>query len=209
MTRPKTLQFIPFLSLGCLWTVLTLSGAPHIPFCRSLTDLLGYAGRYQLHVGFFLLMMAVFVGQVFTYFGTALAKFLRVWKTYRAHRLSVRPLKLLIAMDCLFLLYPLVCVVFMSYNNETHAGVVFNVYFTVMITAISVLNLNLTLPVRTDLDFMDNPAKKFKSAYTGVVDRNRIAADKILSEKIRRLFEEEELYRLPHLTSLCRTSLGN
>ncbi|MDR2804377.1 MAG: hypothetical protein LBB85_01865, partial [Dysgonamonadaceae bacterium] len=60
-------------------------------------------------------------------------------------------------MDFLFLIYPLVCVFFMSFNNAIDLATAHNVLVVVVITALSALNLNLVLPIKTDLSFMDNP----------------------------------------------------
>lgn len=193
-------HFIPFVFTGCLWIVLRLSGVPHIPFCHSLTELVGYAGEYPLYAGFFLLLMVTFVAQVFTYFTMALVRFVRVWKNYRKYNVPVRPLRMLIVMDFLFLIYPLVCVVFLSYNNALHFGLVFNIFVAVIITTLSVLNINLILPLKTDLGFICNQEK---NASDQRIEFEHIASDNKtgdeLPEKIKSIFEQKELYRLPHL----------
>lgn len=192
-------HFIPFVFVLCMLTALKLSGVPHIPFCYSLTELVGYAGQYPLYVVFFMLLMIIFIGQVITYFTMALVRFIRIWKDYRQHKVSVRPLKKLIIMDFLFLIYPLVCIVFMSYNNALHFGLAFNIFVAVVITLLSVLNINLVLPIKTDLSFLDDPEKKLPKVH--IYNNEYYGKEKNgqLIKSIEDLFEHKEIYRLPNL----------
>ncbi|MDR2921190.1 MAG: helix-turn-helix domain-containing protein [Tannerella sp.] len=195
------IHFIPFVLVVLLWGGVELSAAPHIPFCYSINELLGYMQQYPIYVIFFLLLMVVFIAQVITYFSIALAKILQIRKIYKSHGLSVRPQTVLIVMDCIFLIYPLVCVVFMSYNNVLLFGVIFSFVIVAAITTVSVLNINLILPLKTDLGFIeDYQYQNITIVHTETIDAEQKSPDEELIEKIITLFEEKEIYRLPHLT---------
>jgi Response regulator containing CheY-like receiver domain and AraC-type DNA-binding domain len=59
----------------------------------------------------------------------------------------------------------------------------------------------MVLPLRTDLGFMDNPEQRIASAdYFAVVDEEKMEEKRLMYEKIKELFEEKEIYRLPHLS---------
>lgn len=195
------LHFIPFVVTACLWLALHLSNVPHIPFCLSLTDLLSYTSEYPLYVLLFMFMMTTFVAQVFTYFSIAFVKLMHVWRVYREHNVPVRPLKMLFAMDFLFLIYPLVCVVFMSYNNALHFGLFFNILVSVVITTLSILNIKLILPLKTDLSFMDRPATVAPSVPLPVENKDlpQTNGNGELIKRVKEIFELREIYRLPHI----------
>lgn len=194
------MHFIPFVSAALLWGIVELSGVPHIPFCYSINDIFGYAGQYPVYVVFFLLLMVVFIAQVLTYFSVALVRILRIRKNYKSHGLSLRPLTAMIIMDCLFLSYPLVCVVFMSYNNALLFGSIFNFVIAAVITTISVLNINIILPLKTDLGFLDEQQQDAAIIRTDEVKDVQDNPDDELIERIIDLFEHKKMYRLPHLT---------
>lgn len=194
------IHFIPFVLVALLWVIVELSSVPHIPFCYSINDLLGYAGQYPVYVFFFLLLMVVFITQVLTYFSVALVRILRIRKNYKSHGLSLRPLTALIIMDCLFLTYPLVCVVFMSYNNALLFGVIFSFVIAAVITTISVLNINTILPLKTDLTFLDELQQDAAIVRSDEIEEVHANPDEELIEKIIVFFENKEMYRLPHLT---------
>ena len=198
--KHKLLHFIPFGLIALLWGALELSGTPRVPVSYSLNKLLVHLSDYPLHVGFYLLLISVFIAQVLCYFTMALRRLLHVRKIYRKHGLSLRPVTLLTVMDFLFLIYPLMCVFFMSYYNDLNFGLVFNIFVPVVITVISVINLLLVLPLKTDLGFMDNPEQRITSDYTSIIDREKVEANSLMFERIKALFEEKEIYRLPHLT---------
>lgn len=194
------MHFIPFVLVALLWRIVELSGVPHIPFCYSINDLLGYAGQYPVYVIFFLLLMVVFITQVLTYFSVALTRILRIRKNYKSHGLSLRPLTAMIIMDCLFLTYPLVCVVFMSYNNALLFGMIFSFIIAAVITTISVLNINLILPLKTDLGFLDEQQQDADIVRTDEIREEQDNPDEELIKKILVLLEHKKMYRLPHLT---------
>ena len=161
--KHNLMHFIPFLMMLCIWMTLELSDAPRLPFCYSINELVGYIGEYPLFAGFFLLLMLVFFVQVVPYFCIARRRFILIWKDYKLPGVSLRSLRMLIAMDFLFLIYPLTCVVYMSYYNSCN-GEILNLFVSVVITALSVLNIKLILPIRTDLSFM--PVKGGKKGGT-------------------------------------------
>lgn len=192
------MHFVPFAVLFLLWIAIRISDIPRIPFCYSLTELLGYAGLYPVYAGFFILMMLVFASQVITYFTVVLRRLVRVWKLYKLHGVSLRPVKILIAMDFLFLIYPLTCMVFMSYYNYSwKLGMSFNIFVSVVITLLSILNLKLILPIRTDLSFMPTGQKGQKQEVDAVAKKTD--ADKNLVAKITAAFDEREVYKSPNL----------
>lgn len=194
------MHFIPFVLAALLWLIVELSGVSHIPFCYSINDVFGYAGEYPVYVVFFLLLMVVFIAQVLTYFSVALARILQIRKNYKSHGLSLRPLTAMIIMDCLFLSYPLVCVVFLSYNNALLFGVIFSFVIAAVITTISVLNINIILPLKTDLGFLDEQQQDAAVIRTDEIKDVQDNPDEELIERIIDLFEHKKMYRLPHLT---------
>ena len=198
--KERLLHFIPLVSVALLGAMLKLSGEPDAPVSHTLNEFVVHFGSHPLHVSYYLLLIFVFVAQVLCYFTIALMRFLYVWKIYKSHRLSLRPVKMLIAVAVLFLIYTLTCVFFMSYYNNLHFGLAFNIFVPVIITAISVLNIRLVLPLKTDLGFMDNPEQRIAPEYASVVDVEKIEAEKLMFEKIKELFEEKEVYRISHLT---------
>jgi Response regulator containing CheY-like receiver domain and AraC-type DNA-binding domain len=218
--KQRLLHFIPFALVVFLRGTLALSGEHDLPVSYSLSELVARFGSHPLHVSYYLLLMFVFLTQVFCYFSIALKRFLQVWKIYKEHGLSLRPVKMLIMSDFLFLIYPLTCVFFMSYYNNLHFGLAFNIFVPIIITAISVLNIMLVLPLKTNLCFMDNPEQRIAAEYASIVDQEKeekAEAEKLMFEKIKKLFEEKEIYRIPHLTlqdlaeeiSTNRTYLSN
>lgn len=194
------MHFIPFVVVALLWLIVELSGIPHIPFCYSINDLFGYADQYPVYVVFFLLLMVIFIMQVLTYFSVTLVRIQQIRKNYKKHGLSLRPLTAMIIMDCLFLVYPLVCVVFMSYNNALVFGVIFSFIIAAVITTISVLNINTILPLKTDLGFLDEQQQDVSSIRTDEIKDMQVNPDEDLLKKIIDLFEHKKMYRLPHLT---------
>ena len=198
--KERLLHFIPFVSVVLLGGMLKLSGEPDAPVSHSLNDFVAHFGSHPLHVGYYLLLISVFVTQVFSYFTIALKRFLRVWDIYKGHGLSLRAVKMLIMVAFLFLIYTLTCVFFMSYYNNLHFGLVFNIFVPVIITAISLLNIPLVLPLKTDLGFMDNPGQRIAPEYTSIVDQEKIEAERLMFEEIKNVFEKKELYRISHLT---------
>ena len=126
---------------------------------------------------------------------------MRVWKLYRQHGLSLRPVMMLTKQDFLFLNYPLTCVVIMSYYNNLQIGLVFNILIPKIITTISALNIMMVLPLRTDLGFMDNLEQRIASSdYSAVIDEEKMEEKRLMYEKIKALFEEKEICRFPHLS---------
>ena len=198
--KRRLLHFIPFVSVVLLGGMLVLSGEPELPVSYSLNELVAHFGAHPLHVGYYLLLISVFVIQVFCYFSFALKRLLQVWRVYEEHGLSLRPVKMLIAADFLFLTYPLVCVVVMSYYNNLQLGLAFNIFVPAIITAISVLNIMLVLPLKTDLSFMDNPKQRIAPEYGSIIDEEKTEAERLMFEEIKKMFEEKEIYRLSHLT---------
>ncbi len=188
------LHFIPFVTMLGLWLLLQASVKPHIPFCYNIEELFGYAGQFPLYVGYFALLMTVFAAQVFTYFSMALVRILRVRKMHKAQHLSTATMNKLLAMDFLFLYYPLLCMVFMSYNNHMSLAIVHNLSVAATITAISVLSISLRLPLKTDIDFINKPA-----AVEAAVNENN-KAEQLLAEQIAILFNQNEIYKLPQLS---------
>ena len=196
--KHNLMHFIPFLMMLCIWMTLELSDAPRLPFCYSINELVGYIGEYPLFAGFFLLLMLVFVVQVVTYFSMALRRFILIWKDYKLHGVSLRSLRMLIAMDFLFLIYPLTCVVYMSYYNSFN-GEIFNLFVSVVITALSVLNIKLILPIRTDLSFMPVKGGKKGGTETRRSEVKENCEDTGLAERIADALGKKEMFRLPHL----------
>ena len=215
--KQRLLHFIPFVSVVLLGGMLVLSGEPDVPVSYSLNQFVTNFGSHPLHVSYYLLLIFVFVAQVLCYFTIALRRFLQAWKIYKSHKLSLRPVKMLIMVAFLFLIYTLTCVFFMSYYNNLHLGLTFNIFVPITITAISVLNILLVLPLKTDLGFMDHPEQRIAPEYSSMVDQEKIEAERLMSEKIKKIFEEKEIYRISHLTlqdlaeemSTNRTYLSN
>jgi|GEM_PF-1441632 len=198
--KQRLSHFIPFASVVLLGGILALSGEPDVPVSHSLNEFVTHFGLHPLHVGYYLLLIFIFVTQVLCYFTIALMRFLSVWKIYKSHKLSLRPVKMLIMVALLFLIYTLTCVFFMSYYNNLHFGLAFNIFVPIIITAISVLNIQLVLPLKTDLGFMDNPEQRIAPEYASVVDVEKIEAENLMLEKIKELLEDKEIYRISHLT---------
>ena len=194
------LQFIPFAVMLCLWGLLQLSDEARPPFCFSLIDVINNRAAHPLHVGFFIVLILVFIAQVFAYFSTALVKFIRVWNIYKENDISRRPIKVLVAMDTIFLIYPLAGVLYMSFNNADFFAIGFNIFVSIAISLVSILNISLILPVKTDLDFIADAQKRIKSAYNSIINVAKNNDDKELLEGIKRLFDEKEFFRLPQLT---------
>ena len=192
-------HFIPFVSVFVLWVCLQFSGEGRILFSYSLNELVGHFGTHPLHVSFYLLLIVVFVTQVFVYSFLALVRFIRVGRDYKLHGLSLRPVRLLIVLSLLYMIYTLVCVGFMSYNNALHFGLGFNIFVPVVITIMSVISTQLILPLKTDLSFMDDSSERISPVYTGLIDEDKLEADRKLAAEIKVLFEEKEIFRLPHL----------
>ena len=196
------MHFIPFVLAVLLWVGVELFAAPHIPFCYSINELLGYVWQYPAYVIFFVLLIVVLIVQVIIYFSIALVRILRIRKNYKSHGLSLRPLTAMIIMDCLFLTYPLVGVVYLSYNNTLLFALIFNFVTAIVITTISVLNINLVLPLKTELRFLDEKKQSAAIVHTDEIKEEAYSnsPDGALIEKIITLFEKKEIYRLPHLT---------
>ena len=197
-SRQYLQYFLPFFLVLSLWGILQLLGEEPIPFCYSIKDLFRYGSDYPLHAGFFILLITVFVAQVLTYFSIALTKLLRLWKVYKENKVSLSPLKKLIAMDFIFLIYPLTCVFHMSFNNASHFGLGFNLLVVAAISIISVLNINLILPIKTQFDAIESN-EEFSSPLQSAT-KEKTLVDKGLMVKIRVLFEEKELFRLSEIT---------
>jgi hypothetical protein len=155
--RRRLLHFIPFGLVVLLWGALELSGEPKTPISYSINEFVVHLDAHPLHVSFYLLLIFVFVSQVLGYYSIALKRLLYIWKAYKEHGLSIRPVVMLISLDSLLLVYTLTCVIFMSYYNNLHLGLAFNIFVPITITVISVINLMLTLPLKTDLEFMATP----------------------------------------------------
>jgi Response regulator containing CheY-like receiver domain and AraC-type DNA-binding domain len=198
--RRRLLHFIPFGLVVLLWGALELSGEPKTPISYSINEFVVHLDAHPLHVSFYLLLIFVFVSQVLGYYSIALKRLLYIWKAYKEHGLSIRPVVMLISLDSLFLVYTLTCVIFMSYYNNLHLGLAFNIFVPITITAISLINLLLTLPLKTDLEFMATPKEALTLNYASIVNQEKIEAKDIMSEKIRELFEEKEIYKHPHLS---------
>ena len=198
--RHRLLHFIPFGVVMLLWAFVELSGEPRLPISYSIDELVGHFDAYPLYVGFYLSLILVLVAQIFCYFSLALMRIIRLWKLYKKHGLSLRPVVMLTIQDFLFMTYPLTGVFIMSYYNNLQLGLVFNILIPIIITSISVLNIMMVLPIKTDLSFMNNPEKKIASDYSAIIDEGKVEEKRVMFEKIKRLFEEKEIYRLPHLS---------
>ena len=198
--RRRLLHFIPLGLVLLLWGALELSGEPNVPVSYSLNEFVVHFSVHPLHVSFYLLLIVIFVTQVWGYFLIALSRFSQVWRTYKEHGLSLRPVIILIMLYSLFVIYTMTCVVFMAYYNNLHLGLVFNIFVPIIITAISVLNILLVLPLKTDLGFMDNPELRIASDYTAIVDQEKLEAKRLMFERIKEIFEKKEIYRIPHLS---------
>lgn len=204
-TKHRVIHFIPFTVMLALWLVIRRLPAERIPFCYSIEDVLGYWKEYPLYTGYFILLQVIFIVQVLTYFSMALVRFIRLRRLYRFYRYPTRALDKLIAMDYLFLIYPLICVFFMSYNNNVVLGIIHNIAVAIEITAITVLSMHLRLPVRTDFNFAERIIKPVDPDCSAPPPGNGIEAkvqspQNLLDIEIRKLFEEKEIYRLPQLT---------
>ncbi len=187
-----SLHFIPFATLLGLYLLLR-AYKPHIPFCYDINELLGYAAQYPLYVGYYVLLMCVFVVQVLTYFTTALIGILRIRKIHRAQNLSMSSTNKLLAMDFLFLYYPLFCLFFLSYNNNPLLGIVHNFSIAITVTALSILSIHLRLPLKTQFTFNNN--QQAKNHFAGHGEE----AELFLVSQIKKLFDDEEIYKLPQL----------
>ena len=150
--RKYLLHFIPFAVMTGFYTLLQLSNRPHIPSCYNFNQILDYASAYPLYTGYYLLLMTVFAAQVVTYFSTALALLLRVRKIHIEHHLCIKPINKLMVMDFVFLIYPLFCMVFLSYNNYMPLIVTHNFLVSFFITLIAILCMELDLPLKTEID---------------------------------------------------------
>jgi hypothetical protein len=185
------LHFVPLAVMSGLYLLLW-SCSPHIPSCYDINELLGYFSDYPLYVTYFVLLMTVFTAQVFTYFSTALLYILQMRRLYRLHHKPMKPLNRLLAMDFLFLCYPLLCMVFMSYNNNVMLGMAHNFLIAAEITAISTLSMNLRLPLPTAFMVNSSDLLRMNVADTGSPN----ATD---AKILKKLFEEKHIYRHPDL----------
>ncbi len=186
------LHFIPFTLMLGLWLLLQASAAPRIPFCYNIKVLFGHATQYPLYVGYFALLMLVFLVQVFTYSGMGLVRILRLRKKYKEHHLSMSTTNKLLGMDFLFVYYALFCMVFMSYNNNLTLSIVHNFSICLTITAIAMLSIRLGLPLKTDFGFMNGPSAES--------DFESEKVDQLLLEQINYLLEVTQIYKLPQLS---------
>ncbi len=213
------LHFIPFICLTALWIVLQASDIPRIPFCYSIEDLFRYISGYSLYAAFFFILVTIFTIQVITYFSMALKRLLRIKKAYRDYSIPCKPVNCLLAMDFLFLCYPLFCIFFLMYNNNPALGVIHNIFVSIVITTLSILNLQLILPIKTDFSFMKRKTTGKESILSSGKSEAAIAAHSgnSMAEQIRILFEEEEMYKIPQfcmqdiVNKLCtnRTYVSN
>lgn len=197
--RRKLLHFIPFVALGVVWVILSASGIPKIPFCLTLDELLGYAGSHTVYVVFFLILVLTFIVQVIIYFSIALVRILRVGRQYRKRGISLRPIWILVLIDFLFLSYPLICVGFMSHKNTlSFGGIGFHFFVALVITAISVLNLQLKLPLKTFSAATPHPKDRRPESSAWDIKKD-VNNEKILASRIAIAFEMKEMFRQPHL----------
>lgn len=198
--RRKLMHFIPFLFCGIVWIILKASRTPELPFCYSLDELLAHADQYPLYVGFFFLLISTFIVQVITYFSIALAKLSGIGRQYKSRGISRRPVIVLTMMDILFLVYPMVCLFFMTHKNTlSHGGAGFNLYVALVITAISVMHLHLKLPLKTFPKSVSATRDKVSATEKAHEARRENDTERQLAEKIAIAFEMKEMYRQPHL----------
>ena len=219
------IHYIPLVFVSLFYLAVKLSGEAPIPQCNSIVDVIGYTDEYPLQVYFYITLIVVFLLQVFSYFSIALFKILAVMKTYRKHNLSLHTLKLLVLIDFMFLLYPLVGAVFLSFANNITIVLIHNILVTILITFIAILNLKLLLPLQTNIDFMFDDKLKIKSNYSsnpslGLNKKDEVANpcsgtasnaiiengvddwedNALLRSRIKMLMEDKEIFRLSQLT---------
>lgn len=202
--KHQSTHFIPFVLMFITWVVIRNLPVKHIPFCFSIEDIYGNWGDYPVYVWYFFLLQVIFIGQVVTYFSMALTRFVRLRRQYQRNRYPVRVLDRLIAMDYLFLVYPLLCVFFMSYNNNVLLGTMHNIVVAIEISAIAILSLRLRLPIRRDFPVLIDNQYSGQSCCPEAADicrENPLCKQPIkLDIDLQRLFNEKEIYRLSQLT---------
>ncbi|MDD3322693.1 MAG: AraC family transcriptional regulator [Paludibacter sp.] len=223
------IHYIPFGFVALFWLVLKLSKEVQIPHSHSIIDVLGFANEHPLHVFFYLTLIIIFLIQVLSYFFIALNKIQTILNVYQKKKLDPRPIKKLMAITYLFLLYPLIGVLFLSFNNELYIEVIHNLIVSILITTIAVLNLKLVLPMSSNINSIFgnklniNPkcslkANSIPSEMTkmGMTCQNINENEQLhtqldnpakewekqnhLSCSIEMLMESREIFRLPQLT---------
>lgn len=203
--KSRQAHFLPFVLLGSIGIILGISNTPHIPFCHTFSELLSYRNAYPLYVGFFLLMVATFLGQIIVYCIMALIKFVRVAKQYKTRGLSLRPVNMLIVEGFLFLAYAIACVIFMSNKNcLSMEGAGFHLFVATVVTVISILNLRLKLPIQTFPEAVKMPGGEKNDCFCCCCccckkNTKENDAEMSLVTKIVVAFEEEEIFKRPNL----------
>ena len=188
------LHFIPLLVMLLLYLLLRIY-QPRIPFCYNINQILDYASDYPLYTAYYLLLIAVFMAQVFTYFSKAFLAFWRLRSLYKKYGYSMKPINKLFAMDFMFLFYPLFGIVFLSYNNYVPIGVAHNFIVSVVITTMSILCMKLRLPLRTR--FLE---KKIENPENLNAEEETAINEVKLLREFKELFEIKEIYKYSELT---------
>jgi AraC-like DNA-binding protein len=184
------LHFIPFAVMLGLYMLLRAC-CPHIPLCYDINEALGYFSDYPLYVAYYVLLMAVFAAQVFTYFSIGLTYFLSLRRLYRLHNKPVAPVNSLVAIGFLFLCYSLFFIVYQSYNNNVALTVTHKVFDSAVITAISVLTMQLSLPLPSVF-----PVERSALLQLNIADNDPLnPADAKILNQLKKLFEQKHIYR--------------
>lgn len=192
----KFLHFIPFLVFFFFWLIIGMLDIPHIPPVYTIKELFASFHAYPVEVTYFLLLVLVFLAQVFTYFTIAWIQLVRIRKIYKAHNFSLRPIHYLMIMDWLFLIYPLYGIVYLAVNN-LDITIIHTLLVTIVTTILAILNIKLQLPLNTDFSFFSqNQPDKISllqdAPLSGKMDK--------LAQDIKDLFEKSEIYKHPQLT---------
>jgi AraC-like DNA-binding protein len=187
-------HFLPFILLLAVYFLLRRF-YPHIPPCYDINEILGYRHDYPLYVIYYLLLILTFVSQVLGYIFISTVDLLKIRHLHRKHRLSMKNVNGTAVVYLMFLWYTLYGVVFMAYNNSSVLGVTHHVSISICITVVSVLCMQLRLPLRTAF-----VAKRSDILQSHSSDGELSSADAGLLKQIQKLFEEKRIFCKPDIS---------
>lgn len=210
-------QYLYFVVAVLFYFFYKMTDEALLPFTYSINDILCCFSHYPWHVIFFLVLVLLFFIQVGTYFIISHKRIISLFIVYRSQNYDLNPLHKLFIINCIFIIYPFLSVIFLFYNNSIAVELLHNILVSAMLTVIAVFNLNLKIALpktndETSVNTLHQSIFSLKAdskvkginLQKSIVDDSQTShlphADRDLMCRIRAFLEKDEAFSSPHLT---------
>lgn len=214
-------QYLYFIMAVLLYFLFKMTDEALVPFTYTINDIFCCFHDYPWHVIYFLSLVLLFLIQVGIYFIISFKRIILLFSVYRKHNNDLNPVRKLFTINCIFLVYPLLSVLFLFYNNNIVVELTHNILVSAMLTVIAVFNMNLKTSFLNTIDKLAlseqhqfvvslkaDSGDNCKDLQMSIVDDLKTLhlphVDNVDSTdlmcRIRAFLEKDEAFSSPHLT---------